>query len=134
MPDTEFTSTFDAARTETTLLVLFIPSADRYGEPLGKARQQRWVRRAMKLLGEHLRGATAYPRGWGIWRDDARSRALVWDRPVVIQCFTNQADVQRHAGPIRAFLQNLGRKTRQGAVGFVVDQGYYEYQFPVEGE
>jgi hypothetical protein len=134
MPDADFSSTFNTARSEATLLVLFIPSADRHGQPLGKTRQQRWVRKALKLLGENLRGGTAYPRGWGVWRDDARGGVLVWDRPVVIQCFTNQASLAEHAKTIEAFLRELGRKTRQGAVGFVVDRGYYEYEFPLEGE
>ena len=63
---------FQAGRSEATLLVLFIPSADREGIPLGKKEQKRWVRKALKLLGNQLRGGTAFPRGWGVWRDDAQ--------------------------------------------------------------
>ncbi|HEV3255807.1 MAG TPA: hypothetical protein VG013_02900, partial [Gemmataceae bacterium] len=69
MPD--LSAVFQAARSEAALLVLFIPSADREGATLGKKEQKRWVGKAMKLLGQKLRGATAFPRGWGIWRDDA---------------------------------------------------------------
>src|SRR5947209_6074241 len=65
----EATELLQAARSEATLLVLFIPSADRDGEPLGKKEQKRWTRKALRLLGEGLRGATAFPRGWGVWRD-----------------------------------------------------------------
>lgn len=33
-------------RKKSTLLVLFIPSADRFGESLGKRKQKRWIRKA----------------------------------------------------------------------------------------
>jgi hypothetical protein len=57
---------FRPGKAQATLLVLFIPSADRTGESLGKKEQKRWVRRSMQLLGEKLGGATAFPRGWGV--------------------------------------------------------------------
>jgi hypothetical protein len=58
----------------------------------------------------------------------------VWDRPVVIQCFTSASAILQHAGALEHFLRELGRKTQQGAVGIVIDRGYYEYQFPLEGD
>jgi hypothetical protein len=131
MPD--FGDVFDAAKGEATLLVLFIPSADREGDTLGKREQKRWVRKALKLLGQRLGGATAFPRGWGVWRDDAQGGRLVWDKPVLVQCFTNEAALEQHAGPIRDFLLALGTETNQGAVAFVIDRSYYEYQFPLQG-
>lgn len=123
-----------AGRSEATLLVLFIPSADREGERLGKKEQHRWVRRAMKMLGKSLRGATAFPRGWGVWRDDARGGRLVWDRPVLIQCFTSEEALKQQKDAIREFLVELGTQTNQGAVGFVIDRSYYEIEFPLPGE
>lgn len=123
-----------AGRNETTLLVLFIPSADREGDALGKKEQKRWVRKALKWLGTRLRGATAFPRGWGVWRDDAQGGRLVWDRPVLIQCFTSEEALREHAGALREFLVGLGTETNQGAVGFVIDRSYYEIGFPLQGE
>lgn len=124
---------FQVARKEGSLLVLFIPSADREGVSLGKKEQRRWVRRALKLLGQQLRGATAFPRGWGVWRDDAQGGRLVWDKPVLIQCFTSEEALEQHAAPLTEFLLALGHETKQGAVGFVIDRDYYEYEFPLEG-
>jgi hypothetical protein len=129
----ELAELFQAGRNEATLLVLFIPSADRAGDALGKREQKRWVRKALKLLGDRLRGATAFPRGWGVWRDDAQGGRLVWDKPVLIQCFTSEAALRRHAGPVRDFLLQLGAETNQGAVGFVIDRSYFEYEFPLKG-
>jgi hypothetical protein len=130
----ELADVFQSGRTEATLLVLFIPSADREGSPLGRKEQKRWVRKALKLLGESLRGATAFPRGWGVWRDEAQGGRLVWDRPVLIQCFTNEEALRQQSGPLRAFLVELGTRTNQGAVGFVIDRSYYEIAFPLEGD
>jgi hypothetical protein len=130
----ELAELLQAGRSETTLLVLFIPSADRDGYKLGKKEQQRWVHRALKLLGTTLHGATAFPRGWGVWRDDAQGGRLVWDRPVLIQCFTNEEALRQHGGSLREFLVELGTETNQGAVGFVIDRTYYEIEFPLEGE
>src|SRR4029077_6531582 len=107
---------------ETSLLVLFIPSADRDGAALGKKEQKRWDRRALKLLGEHFGGGTAFPRGWGIWRDDARGGRLVWDKPVLVQCFTGEAALREHTPVLREFLVELGTETNQGAVACVLDR------------
>ncbi len=124
---------FDAGKHETNLLVLFIPSADRTGVSLGKKAQKRWVRKGMTLLGNRLHGATAFPRGWGVWRDDAQSGRLVWDRPVLIQCFTSEDALRQAKDPLRDFLIELGTETNQGAVGFVIDRTYYEIGFPLGG-
>jgi len=132
MADTE--ELFQAGRNETSLLVLFIPSADREGATIGKKEQQRWVRKALKLLGKTLRGATAFPRGWGVWRDDAQGGRLVWDRPVLIQCFTSEEAIRQHHIPLRDFLVEMGKETNQGAVGWVMDRTFYEIEFPIQGD
>ena len=61
------------------LLVLFVPSADRDGEPV--AEQARWVDDALTMLGTLFGGATAYPRARGVWRDDEREARRA--RPVL---------------------------------------------------
>ena len=33
---------------------------------------------------------------------------LVWDKPILVQCFTNEAALERHAGPITDFLLTMG--------------------------
>jgi hypothetical protein len=127
MPD------MDADKKQSTLFVLFMPSADRYGESLGKREQKRWVRKAMKVLGQKMGGATAFPRGLGVWRDDARAGELVWDKPVLIQCYTTEETLEEQAAALREYLVEMGTATRQGAVGFVIDRDYYEIQFPLNG-
>lgn len=99
--------TWKADKKQSTLLVWFIPSADRFGKSLGKKQQDRWVREALTALGKHLDGATAFPRGLGVWRDDAQGGVLVWDKPVLIQCYTSEEAVERHAEPLREFLMRL---------------------------
>jgi hypothetical protein len=127
----QYSELLQATSTDASLLVLFIPSADREGDALGKKEQKRWVRSALRMLGQHFTGATAFPRGWGTWRDDAQGGRLVWDRPVLIQCFTNEAALREHAPALRAFLVDMGTATNQGAVACVLDRVMYRINFPL---
>src|SRR5262245_40352031 len=110
---------FGTEKKQSTLLVLFIPSADRLGRSLGKKGQKRWVRKALKVLGKRMGGATAFPRGLGVWRDDAQEGKLVWDKPILIQCYTTEETLEQQAAALRVFLIEMGTQTEQGAVGFV---------------
>jgi len=71
MPD--FANLLGARKSDSTLLVLFIPSRDRTDQPID---QDYWVRETLGVLGELFGGATAFPRGQGVWRDDAQSGLL----------------------------------------------------------
>jgi hypothetical protein len=125
----DFARLIGASKAESTLLVLFIPNRDRAESPVD---QVYWVGEALRVLGELFGGATAFPRGQGVWRDDARGGKLLFDEPVVIQCYTNESQLERHALALRAFFLRMGREARQGAVGFVIDHDYLEFSFPVE--
>src|SRR5438067_9094758 len=128
-----FGEMLQASTSDASLLVLFIPSADREGDALGKKEQKRWVRKALKLLGEQFGGATAFPRGWGTWRDDAQGGRLVWDKPVLVQCFTSETAIREHTSALREFLVELGTATNQGAVACVLDKLMYQINFPLRG-
>jgi len=117
-----------ADKAESTLLVLFIPSHDRFGIAID---QNRWVSEALETLGRCFGGATAFPQGRGVWRDDAREGALIYDEPVVIQCYTGELMIEQHAATLRAFLVRMGTETQQGAVGVVIDRDYLEIRFPL---
>ena len=60
--------------TGASLLVVFVPSRDRVGSPID---QEYWVDEVLTTLAQLFRGATAYPRGRGVWRDDERGGALI---------------------------------------------------------
>jgi len=127
----DFTSVLGANKAASTLLVLFIPSADRDGEPID---QDSWVEQGLRTLGECFGGATAFPQGRGVWRDDARGGALVFDEPVIIQCYTSSALIEQLADKLREFLVRMGTESNQGAVGLVIDRDYLEIGFPVAKE
>jgi hypothetical protein len=120
-----------ASKSASALLVLFIPSVDRHDKPIVQAR---WVDEALRVLGQLFGGATAFPKGRGVWRDEARGGRLVYDRPVVIQCYTTGRLIGKHAGELRGFLLRMGNETKQGAVGVVIDRDYLEIRFPVGEE
>ena len=127
MPD--FAAALGASKAASTLLVLFIPSKDRRNKPI---EQRYWVQEALHVLGTLFGGATAFPRGDGIWRDDARGGRLLLDNPVVIHCYTSEQAIEQQMPALREFLNRMGREARQGAVGLVIDDDYLEIGFPLD--
>jgi hypothetical protein len=127
MPD--FAQSLGASKAASTLLVLFIPSKDRHDTRIDQAY---WVSEALRVLGGLFGGATAFPQGMGVWRDDAQDGKLLYDEPVVIQCYTSEKAIQENAPLLRDFLYRMGREARQGAVGLVIDRDYLEITFPLE--
>src|SRR6058998_2282544 len=129
MPD--YATRLGASKAAATLLVLFIPSHDRFDQLI---EQDDWVREALAVLGRCFGGATAYPQGRGVWRDDAQGGKLLFDEPVVIQCYTGEEILEQNSDSLRTFLTRLGSEARQGAVGFVIDRDYLEIRFPLDQE
>jgi hypothetical protein len=111
------------------LLVLFIPSHDRDEQPID---QDEWVETALEFLGQTFHGATAFPKARGVWRDDERGGRLVFDEPVIIQCYTSLKLIASKSRELGDFLTDMGHRTRQGAVAFVINNEFYEIAFPDE--
>ena len=126
MPD--FAGALGATKGASTLLVLFIPSKDRTDRPIDQAY---WVGEALNALGSLFGGATAFPQGKGVWRDDAQGGKLLFDEPVVIQCYTSEQAIADRSGELKTFLHRMGREARQGAIGLVIDRDYLEIGFPL---
>ena len=106
-----------------TLFVLFIPSVDRHEKPVN---QKYWVDKALRELATLFRGATAYPKGKGMWRDDIQNGRLISDEPVIVTSYANPNDVTVEAlKRLRIFLHRIGREANQGEVGLVVNKTYY---------
>jgi hypothetical protein len=124
-----FAQQLGATKAASTLLVLFIPSRDRADEPIN---QEYWVTEALAVLGGLFGGATAFPQGRGVWRDDAQGGRLLFDEPVVIQCYTSVEVLDQRADDLKVFLYRMGREARQGAIGLVIDRDYLEIGFPLE--
>lgn len=128
---TDWHEKFQAQKNASTVLVLFIPSVDRFEEPVD---QEHWVGETLTVLGRLFGGATAFPQGRGVWRDDERGGQLIFDAPVIVQCYTAEHLLEEKATEFRHFLLRLGTESRQGAVGFVIDRDYLEIRFPLEME
>ena len=125
----DFAAALGTSKAASTLLVLFIPSRDRNDRAID---QVHWVDEALSVLGTLFGGATAFPQGRGVWRDDAQGGKLLFDEPVVIQCYTSEQTVERQASKLREFLDRMGREAKQGAIGLVVDRDYLEIGFPLQ--
>ena len=106
----------------TAHLMIFVPSADRNGK---KLRGPSWTNPTLRTLGRLFRGATAYPKGLGVWRDDGAGGKLIFDDTTIVFSYVAPKDLAPEAlGELREFLHRLGRETHQGEVGLVLD-GHY---------
>ena len=84
-----------------------------------------WREEALRVLGTLFRGATAFPPGRGVWRDDERGGALVFDDTVLVTSYAAEQDCHEAAWrQLRAFLHRMGRDARQGEIGLVLDGKY----------
>jgi hypothetical protein len=103
--------------------VLFVPSKDRGGRDIA---HDYWVTSALEILGTLFRGATAYPRARGVWRDDERGGELRYEEPTIVTCYADPASmIDTARSQLRAFLHRLGREANQGEVGIVIGDWYY---------
>jgi hypothetical protein len=103
-------------------ITLFIPSKDRSGKPID---QDHWADEALDTLGRLFRGATAFPPGKGVWRDDAKGGALLREITVMVVSYVPRSEIHKHLPELRAFLHRFGRETDQGEVGLIVNGNYY---------
>ena len=107
------------------LVVLFVPSVERDGATV--IDQDHWVEAALTVLGSVFGGATAYPKARGVWRDDERDGALVFDQPVVLHCYMAPEAIEDEANltKLAKFCRQMGRETNQGEIGLVIADEYF---------
>jgi hypothetical protein len=105
----------------TVHLMVFVPSVDRRGKRLRKD----WTRPTLDAIGRLFRGATAYPRGLGVWRDDEAGGRLVYDKTTIVFSYIEPRLLTPAAlAELRHFLHRMGREAEQGEIGLVVDGCY----------
>ena len=103
-------------------ITIFIPSKDQLGNAID---QDRWANEALETLGQLFRGATAFPPGKGIWRDDDKGGILLREITVMIISYVSKADLYKNLEKLRAFLHRFGREANQGEVGLIISGTYY---------
>lgn len=107
----------------TSLVVVFVPSQDRNGDSID---QEYWVDEVLTTLGRLFRGATAYPRGRGVWRDDERGGQLLKEEPVIVFSYVAEGALTTTAlADLYRTLSRMGREAKQGEIGVVIDGKYY---------
>ena len=104
-------------------VVLFIPEFDRDGARID---QSYWIEEGLKVMGKLFRGATAFPPGRGVWRDDQHGGNLLEEQTVMVVSYADRKLLTAATlRSLRTFLHRFGRETRQGEVGVVIDSKYY---------
>ncbi|MEW6368851.1 MAG: hypothetical protein AB1714_29835 [Acidobacteriota bacterium] len=107
----------------TLQITLFVPSVDRDGVRID---QDYWREETLRIFGTLFRGATAFPPGRGVWRDDERGGELVFDDTVLVTSYADpMALTDEVFAELRRFVHRLGRESNQGEVGIVVGGEYY---------
>lgn len=115
---------FAETRRKRLLLVLFVPSVERDG--ITQIDQEYWVEKALEMLGSVFGGATAFPKAKGVWTDDAKGGKLVRDNPVIVHCYMSPEDIENleNLASLGMFCRQMGRETKQGEIGLVIDNEY----------
>ena len=104
-------------------VVLFVPDRNREGAFID---QDDRVDQALDIMGKLFRGATAFPPGRGVWRDDEAGEKLLNEQTVMVVSYVDAKLLTAHTlRSLREFLHRLGRETQQGEVGIVIDSKYY---------
>ena len=103
-------------------ITLFIPGKDQVGRPIN---QDHWTDEALGTLGRLFRGATAFPPGKGVWRDDSRGGALLREITVMVVSYAPRGNLRKNLPHLRDFLHRFGRESNQGEVGVIINGVYY---------
>ena len=83
-----------------------------------------WREETLRVLGGLFRGATAFPPGRGVWRDD-QTKDLVFDETIMVTSYVPVAAFSAGMVAFRKHLHRLGREGRQGEVGVVIGNEYF---------
>lgn len=105
-------------------VTLFVPSVDRNGEPID---QGYWTDQALSTFGRLFRGATAFPPGRGVWRDDDRGGELVYDDTQLVTSYVagGTFDDEDVLKGLKVFLCRMGLQANQGEIGVVIGGTYF---------
>ena len=104
-------------------VVFFLPDRDQFGDSIG---QEFWCEQALRIFGRLFRGATAFPPGRGVWRNDQEGGNLLLEITVMIISYVEPSAFDKNTWrELRDFLHRFGREANQGEVGIVIDNQYY---------
>jgi hypothetical protein len=101
----DFVGALGASKAASALLVLFIPNNDRRDRSID---QRYWIKDTLNVLGTWFGGATPFPRGEWISRDNAQSDKFLFDNPFVIQRDKCEHLVEQRMPVLRDFLHPDG--------------------------
>jgi hypothetical protein len=105
------------------VVILFIPSHDKKKKRLPDRDQ--WASAAVDLFGRLYGGATAFTGLSGTWMDGSGN--LIDDEPIMVQSLARREDVEdpEKLHQLSEFCKKLGRETKQGAVGLVLNDAMH---------
>lgn len=117
----------------SVLFVCFIPSKTKDGEDLpGGEDQQLWAEAVGDVLTEQFGGSTAMPIAKGKWLND--DSKIITEDVILIHSYASQshAEDEDRLHQIAVILHRMGKRTKQGEVGVVIDGIFHRIRrFPL---
>jgi hypothetical protein len=117
----------------SVLFVLFIPSKTKDGDDLPDGEdQQLWAETVGDVLAEEFGGATAMPVARGKWLND--DGKIISEDVILIHSYArpSHAEDDKKLRRIAAMLHRMGKRTKQGEVGVVIDGVFHRIRrFPL---
>jgi len=98
------------------LVILFVPTQDKEGKEIKNP--DLWLDSAIKVLSNAFGGATVMAPAEGAWFN-ADTKQVIRERVHLVHSY-GKPDLAKFK-PIAEFLHRMGRETKQGEVGIVVD-------------
>lgn len=109
---------FASSAQNPVLLILFIPTRDKNGREL--ADSDHWLNAAIKVVSEQFGGATVMAPADGAWYNP-ETETVIREKVHLVHSYGNPDANLNCLQPIADFLHRMGRETKQGEVGVVVD-------------
>lgn len=104
------------------VVMLYVPSQDRDGAALD---HEYWLGQALEAMTELFGGATA-TQCEGAWRDDGRDRRIKREKISTVESYMAPSLWNtKTAKELAIFLHRMGRETRQGEIGILVNHEYF---------
>ncbi|MBI4618246.1 MAG: hypothetical protein HY720_31900 [Planctomycetes bacterium] len=105
-------------------LQLFVPEGDRPSKATPVDLHDKWVVKLLDLCATLFRGATAYGRGVGVWRNDGDT---CWDRVTVVEVWIDpeMRQIPYKLRRLRSKLARMAQALRQDVVAYILNGVMY---------
>ncbi|MBX9652847.1 hypothetical protein K2Y11_04430 [bacterium] len=103
-------------------LTVFVPTRDANQQPVD---YNKWTMLTLDFLTETFEKATLVSPGMGLWKEETSADVEV-EAIYLIQAYMPDEDLEMKLGDLKQFLVRMGHSLNQKAIGFLINDQYYE--------